>query len=202
MSTFFYKNVCGLTPLNYQKNLNQLSFIQKQRNVCLLACLALVATTSALSFVILFKNEKIILVPPHISKDMWIKGNHVSIGYLEEMSLFFLHLLMDVNEHSILVQGKTLLRFVSPNYYGVMKERILSGQKKLQKDQMSLRFSPCECKVPDETNGLVLDVVGDLYTYVGESKVSTHRETYRMSYDIKHGIFQLLSLEVIQSDQK
>ncbi len=157
-------------------------------------------TNLILVWIVFQKDSKVILVPPQITKPLEIQGTTVSIGYLEEWTLFLAHLLWDVTESSVLIQGQTLLRLVDPSAYGRIKDRILTEQKRLKTDQISLRFSPVECKIPEGQTPLTLDVVGDFATYVGSSLVSTRRETHRFRYRMApQGHLQLLAMEGVSS---
>jgi len=177
-----------------------LSSLQTQRNIGLSISGVMILTNLILVIVLFQKEDHIILVPPQISQPIDIQGNRVSVGYLEEWTLFLAHLLWDVTESSVITQGQTLLRLVEPGAYGAIKERILQEHKRLQNDHVSIRFSPVECKIPEDQPSLTMDVVGDFSIYVGSSLVSTKRETHRFRYRMdQKGHLKLLTIEVLSS---
>ena len=71
-----------------------------QRNGLLVVVGILALSTVILSAGYLYKSEKIILVPPHIKKTLWVQGGEVSQEYLEEMGLYVAKLLLDLSPGS------------------------------------------------------------------------------------------------------
>ena len=115
-------------------------------------------------------------------------------SYLEEMALFFAHLCLDVSASSILPQGEVLLRYVLPESYGHFKSKLLSDEKQLKKQQVSLHFSPQTIEVPE---ALVVELTGTLSNYVGARKISEQQERYRLAFAQRQGRLFLESFELI-----
>src|SRR5579872_7139368 len=104
----------------------RLSHLNVQRN--LLAGLSFILLLIVLlqTLLLFFKREKIIINPPELKQGYWVEGDRFSNSYLEEMALFFTHLMLDVSESSVIPQGEVLLRYVSPESYGDFKTKLLS----------------------------------------------------------------------------
>eukprot|EP01037_Dinobryon_pediforme_P013636 gene13636-13751_t len=100
----------------------------------------------------------------------WVEGNQFSPSYIEEMSLFFVHLLLDVTESSISWQGSVILRYVIPESYGALKAKILDDEKRLKKEQLSLHFKATTFKL--DASQLLAEITGDLISYVGSKKIA------------------------------
>lgn len=182
--------------LYHEKRLNHL-MVQRHGLVGLSATLLVIVLLQ--TGLLFFKHEKVIISPPELSQTYWVEGNRFSKSYLEEMAVFFAHLLLDVSESSILPQGEIVLRYVWPESYGDFKNKLIVDEKRLKKQQLSLHFRPqtIEFQAP-----LVLDVQGILVSYVGSHKISDVQETYRIGLKQHQGRLFLESFEVIQSNQE
>ena len=180
----------------YQK---RLSHVNVQRNFLTGLTIVLLSVTLLLTLFLFFKQQRVIINPPEVTQSYWIEGNQVSKSYVEEMALFFTHLLLDVTESNILTQGEVLLRYVTPNAYGDFKSKLLNDHKRLKKQQLSLQFTP---QTIDFVEPLTVDVSGFLANYVGAKKISQFKETYRMAFSQKKGRLFLESFQTIYSEQK
>lgn len=182
--------------LLYQK---KLSHFNVQRNILAGLAVVFLAIIVLQTILLFFKSQRVIISPPELTQSYWVEGNRVSKSYVEEMALFFAHLLLDVTQSNILPQGEVLLRYVAPGSYGDFKNKLLSDHKKLKKQQLSLQFIP---QTIDFVAPLTLDVHGFLANYVGNKRVSQVKETYRIVFSCKKGRLFLESFQTIQSEQK
>ena len=186
--------------MKYVLHQKRKSGMQFQRNsmLGLSACLLLVVILQSLF--LFFRHEKIILMPPELKQSFWVEGNTFSPTYLEEQGLYVAHLLLDVSEANILYQGEVVLRYTDPSHHSTFKAKILEDQKRLKKDNLALTFVPIECEVfPDS---LTVEITGDLNGYVGSKKVTSHRETYRVSFDAKQARLFLKDFQTLKTDTK
>jgi conjugal transfer pilus assembly protein TraE len=180
-----------------EKRLSHISF---QRN--LLAGLSAILLTTCLiqSACLFFRSEKTIVTPLELDQSFWIEGNRFSPNYLEEMALYYTHLVMDVTPSNFLYQGDVLLRSVDPEYYGPCKQKIFEDHKRLKKENLSLAFTPVECQVyPEE---LCVEVSGDLVGFVSGKRVSQHRETYKVLFSSKGSRLFLKGFLTVATDNK
>lgn len=182
--------------LFHQKRLGHL---QVQRNGFAGLCAILLLIVLLQTLLLFFKTEKIIISPPELKQSYWVEGDRFSNSYLEEMALFFTHLMLDVSEANILPQGEILLRYVSSKTYGEFKTKLLSDEKRLKSQQLSLQFTPQSVEL---TAPLQADVVGNLSSYVGAQKIANTQETYRVSFSQHKGRLFLESFELIKSDKE
>ncbi len=177
----------------YQKRLGHLA-AQGKLFVGLSAVLLMIVLLQTL--LLFFKHEKIIISPPELNQGYWVEGDRFSNSYLEEMALFFSHLLLDVSAASILPQGEVILRYVLPEAYGVFKTKLLSDEKRLKKQQLSLHFNPQTVEIPKDR---VVEITGTLSAYVGARKISQQQETYQVVFAKRKGRLFLESFELIKS---
>ena len=183
--------------LLYQKSM---SHLYGQRNALLVLSAGLLSIVLLLTILLFFKNEKTIISPPELKQGFWVEGNRFSPSYLEEMALYFTHLLLDVSDANIIPQGEILMRYAVPEAYGPFKAKILSDEKKLKKEQLSLHFLPVDIQV--FADNLSVEVGGDLISYVGSRKVSTVRETYRITFKQRQGRLFIESFQMVKSEKE
>jgi len=185
--------------MKFSLSQKRLSHLNLQRNA--LAGLAgiLLIVVLLQTVLLFFKNERVIISPPELNQSYWVEGNRFSPSYLEEMSLLFTHLMLDVTEESVIPQGEVILRYVNPEHYGEFKSKLLSDEKRLKKQQLSLHFSPKNVVLPEP---LVAEIQGILTSYVASQKVSQVQETYRLGFSQKRGRLFLDSFQVIQSNEE
>jgi conjugal transfer pilus assembly protein TraE len=185
--------------MDFSLQQKRLTYLHVQRNI--LAAIVAVGLIVLLlqTWLLFFKKERVIISPPELNQSYWVEGNQFSASYLEEMAVFFSHLMLDVTESNILAQGDILLRYVSSESYGNFKAKILDDRHKLQKMQLSLHFTP---KTIDVVGKMVVEVTGVLAHHVGSSRVSQSNDTYRITFANKKGRLFLVAFELIKSDKE
>ncbi len=181
----------------------QLSFYQKrlghlaaQGKLFVGLCAVLLVIVLLETILLFFKHERIIISPPELHQAYWVEGDRFSNAYLETMAFFFAHLLLDVSPSSILPQGEVILRYVLPEAYGIFKSKLLSDEKRLKKQQLSLQFSP---QTVEFQKPMVAELTGTVSSYVGARKLSQHQESYRVVFVQRKGRLFLEAFELIQS---
>jgi conjugal transfer pilus assembly protein TraE len=152
------------------------------------------------AYFLCFRHERTIILPPELKQSFWVEGNTFSPLYLEEQALYMAHLLLDVSESNILMQGEVLLRYVVPENHEAFKTKILNDEQRLKRESLSLLFAPHTCEVNVDT--LTVDITGDLHGYVGGKRVNTQRETYRLAFESKKGRLFIKQCDVIETDHK
>ena len=186
--------------MNFKFKQDSIESAQWQRNVLGALCAILLVVVLLQATLLCFKSTKTIILPPETKQSFWVEGNSFSPVYLEEQGMYFAHLLLDVSASNILAQGEILLRYVDPINHGVFKTRLFKEEERLKRDNLSCNFVAVECEVfPKE---MAIEITGDLNGYVGNKKVSTHRETYRLEFTSCKGRIFLKAFTVIQTDQK
>ena len=136
-------------------------------------------------------TEKVIVLPPSITKEIWIKGNSVSESYLEEWSLYLTNLLLNVSPKTIGYQSELALRHVSPDFSGKIQQKFKRDELSLKKNNATTTFFPKEIRVVEKT--MTVFVTGSFATYVGKEKVSAHEQTYQLNFVFNKGRFLQLT---------
>lgn len=186
--------------MRFRLKTQRLGYAQFQRNLLFgFSCILLVMCL-LLSGLLFFKNERVIISPPELKNSYWVEGNRFAPSYIEEMSLFFAHLLLDVTESSLSWQGSVILRYVIPESYGAMKAKILDDEKRLKKEQLSLHFNPIEFQL--DAGQLIAEITGDLISYVGSKKISQVRETYQLKLQNRRGRLLIESFSLLKTEKQ
>ncbi len=181
-------------------NTARLQHLIHQRNIFVGLSAALLGVNTLLAFKNFSHQERIIIVPPDVHQSFWVEGNRVSNHYLEEMSLFFAHLLLDNSEASALFNRDVILRYAQPESYGVLKTQLLEDEQRYKKEQLSTSFKPSVVQVDNKK--MTAEITGDLLSYVGSKKISQNRETYRFHFQYDHGRLQIISFQLIKTEAK
>jgi len=144
-----------------------------------------IATLTAMSTLILGvavfrKNQKIILVPPHITKSFWVQGDEVSKEYLEEMGVYMAKLLLDLSPANLAHNHSVLLRYTTPEAYGSLKTQFLKEEETYRSLQLSTHFKPGTVTANPTT--FEVDVNGTLTSYVAGKEIKTTPETVFLKF--------------------
>ncbi len=163
-----------------------LQLIEQRNGYLVLACglTVLCLLLTSLSFY-LSNRERIIVTPPVIDRSFWITNSEVSPQYLSEMTAFFAYLRLNVTPESADHQRQLLLRYVAPQDYGVLNDRLIAERDRLVAQHISSAFYPVNVQV--DTQALSAVITGDLISSVGTTQLSPQRVTYLIKYRYNNG---------------
>ena len=133
----------------------------------------------------LLDKTKIVIMPPEIREGFWISNQNVSASYLQQMTNYFLSLILNTTPATAYHQRETLLRFVHPNDYGLVKEQLVTQEAEIIKRQLSRFFVPVTYEVNEIERSV--KAIGDLTILVGQEKVSVERKAYQLQYTLNQG---------------
>ena len=159
--------------------------LKNQRDWALGGGTILLVSNVLLCIMFLFKNERIILVPPTIEKSFWVSKSSVSQEYLEEMSLFLSNMLLDITPSSADFQRSVALKYVDPSYYNTLRARLIKEAQTLKKEGISTSFKVL--KIRPNKDDLTVEITGTLMSYVGAARVREIQEVYVMKFNYKAG---------------
>jgi len=176
----------------WKENLHSLF---KQRNAALVLALGMMVTNIMLGVKVLVSNEKIIVVPAYLKQSFWAEGEVISKEYLEEMTVFFASMMLNVSPESLKYQGDVVLKYVSPELHAPLKQRLFAEEEKMRKQNLTTSFKPKEVQVDMDKGEAVIS--GILTQYVSGQKVGQVSEKYRACYGYSSGILLLKEFEAI-----
>ena len=128
-----------------------------------------------------------------------MEGNTFSPSYLTQMALYFCHLILDVSEKNIMLQGNTFLGYVEPEQYGAFRSKLIADEARLKKGQISLHFVPMETTLLPHHG---VEISGELVSYVGSKRVTQSVETYRLQFAPKMGRLFIRSFETLKTTRQ
>lgn len=154
-----------------------------QRNAWIGISVSMVMSNMLLSTALFLKNERTILVPPHITRTLWVEGGIVSKEYLEEMGLYISKLLLDLSPTSFPYHHGTLLKYATPETYGALKKQLMDDGEQYTKLQLSTHFKPSE--ISATPNKLHVEVKGILTSYVAGKEISSLPERVSLQFSLR-----------------
>lgn len=154
--------------------------LKVQRNGFAFLTGILLLCTLILSMAVYGTRERVVLVPPTITKQMWIKGDKVSHEYLSEMGGYVAKLFLDLSPGSFTYNHELLLSYAAPEAYGVLKKQFLKEAEEYTKLQLSTHFKPSEITSYPET--LNVSVKGTLSRFVAGKPIGDSIETVSIKF--------------------
>jgi type IV conjugative transfer system protein TraE len=186
--------------MNFNLNLKHLSGLQKQRQFLLFLSSFLLIINFLQSFLLIFKKDRIVIVPSQLQQSFWVEGNNFSPSYLEEQALYFSHLLLDITQSNFISQAQVVLRYVDSKTYGDFKVKLLTQLERLKKDNLSLAFVAVDWQV--NVDDLSVTITGDLLCYVASQRVSVNRKSYKVSFSSNKGRLFLKTFEDLEKSNQ
>jgi conjugal transfer pilus assembly protein TraE len=160
---------------------------RRATNVLVALLLASLATNLVLSVYAVQASgrERVILVPPTISKTFWVDQERVSAAYLEQMGYFLMQLILNVTPQSADHQSRVLLQYAAPAAAGELRTQLATSIERLKRDGAATVFSPQDISVDERA--LKVGIRGQLTTYVSERRVSDVPKGYLIEFKTNGG---------------
>lgn len=138
------------------------------------------ASNIILSYFVLTANttEKTIIVPPQLDAPFTVYGDEVSSSYIEQMSVYFVQLLLTYNKKNARTQFDMVLHYVNPSAYGEMNTKFSIDIDRITRNDISSAFYPLGIHIKKN----VAYVSGELRGYVGSKLVSKREKTFELSF--------------------
>ncbi len=161
--------------------------ILTERNRLLLAF----AIASTLSLILgasnfyLIGKERIVVVPPTVSREFWVASDSVSDSYLQEMSQYFSSLLLNITPNTFAVNSEHLLQNVAPESFGALKSQLVQQQIEIERRGISTTFYPASFKI--DRQKLLVELKGELKILVGNAPLESKTKTYQIKFVQRHG---------------
>jgi len=156
-----------------------------QRNMLLGLVAVLLTILVILSSCLLFRSERVIVLPPEVRREFWVEGNRFSPEYLEEMAVYFLHLSLDVNQTTLPYNTEILARYSDTETANYLKEKYERDIKKLKENDASTTFEVKEVTVFPDPN--IVRAEGILKQYVGSKCIKERSAIYEVSFKTYRG---------------
>lgn len=180
--------------MNFNHLKNTVHSLIKQRSALLIITIGLLVSNIVLSIKLLSQTSRVIIIPPEIQKSFWVDHHTVSPEYLEQMSTFIAHQILDVTASSAQRQREIVLSYVAPELYNPLKKRLKAEEDFLRKDQVSTSFKTTNITVDPEN--LTVELIGEMNHYVASQRIKHEAETYILTFIYKGQRLQLKSFKL------
>jgi conjugal transfer pilus assembly protein TraE len=167
----------------------------KSRNTLGVVAALIMFSNIILGAALLLKDERVVIIPAQTKQGFWTTNSVVSKEYLEEMSVFFTSLILDVSPSSAPFKRDMVLRHVTPETYGVLKRNLIAEENRYVKENLSTSFKPIKANIDAER--LEVDLEGILAGYIAGKRVTQKKETIRIRFNYKQGILSLKSFKML-----
>ena len=167
----------NMDPTQISKKLERAVF---SRNVIAGIAVALFVSNVLLSIAVICKNQKTVLVPASFKKDIVISNSEVSTSYVEEMTNFYLTMILEVTPENIDYRFSQVLKYTAPETYHAISKFLKEEATKYKKYNLSTNFVLEEITV--NVDELSVKASGKL-----SSKFSAEGSAQKqVSYEIKY----------------
>ncbi len=174
----------------YKKSLKQITL---QRNAFLGLAFLLVVSNVILVVSLMFKKERVILIPPLIDKELWVERNSVSGTYLEQFGVFFAELILNKSPASAALQNRIVLRYVDPARYNIFAAKLEKEAQEIKAQGVSYMFFPERTILRKKQLEVVL--FGEHITYLGEREIAREPKQYTIKFSFSGGALHLSDLK-------
>ncbi len=149
------------------------------RSVTLLLGISLVITTLMLSV----KSQRILLVPPQMTKEFWIERDRVSPEYIEQMGVFIATLVGNLSPGNAEFNVNMLIKhYLDPNHNNPEAMRELLGQATyIKKNNITQAFFPSSISIVDSA-GIKVRVEGSNIVNIGTARISEEKISYLIRF--------------------
>lgn len=130
-------------------------------------------------------RERIVVSPPVVNTQFWVSSDTVSDSYLEQMSGFFVGLVLNVSPNNFVARSQPLLQHVDSGSYAVMKAQLIAQHAEIERRAMSTNFHPISYKIDREK--LLVEVKGELRIMIGGASMELKSTTYQIQYVQRQG---------------
>ena len=186
-----------MNPLTHK---SRIEGMVADRNMWRLATVGLVIANIVISAGWLKSSGEVrtTLVPAEIRKSFWIQGDDVSQEYLEQMGLYFAELALNITPNSVDYKAEVFLKYVNPMAHGPLKTRMMLEAQRIKRINASQAFFPRELNF--DTPGKRVAIRGDLVTFVGEQRIKTESQTWRLALAMSGGMMSVTEFIKVDND--
>jgi len=138
-------------------------------------------------------NQRVVILPPKITKEFWVSGNRVSKSYLEQMGTYIAYSLLNVTPDNSKMVLSLILPFVEPDFYAQVRSAIQEQLDYIVNNQISRVFYPASI---DVSKAGVIKIKGLIKDTIGNNVVNQYTAEVNIGYTIKQGRFFINSIIV------
>lgn len=173
--------------------------IEHRNGYLILACASIMLNILLVAYQFrMMSYERIVLVPPEITKSFWVDGHHVSPDYLSEMAQFFVNLRLIASPSNVSTQHGTLLRYLDSASYNEIRTQLQIEAERIKSFGITTAFYTHNVTVANDQ--WLTRVSGDLHTTIGSEVQPVQHITYQIAFRYDAGRLLVKSFEEIKHD--
>lgn len=169
-----------------------------ERNILIGVCSLTLLCNIILAAFIFNGDRQTYIIPAHFNKEMLLSNKRLSISYLEEMSVFYLDLLLGLNEGNINHHSSLVLRHIHPSFYQQISKFLEEEKKRYQEYRLSTYFKLTKLDIDDKN--LLANASGILTSYYGNTGKSSDLVNYRIEYDYSGGVLTIKNFVIVKDE--
>ncbi len=129
------------------------------------------------------RDDKVILVPPTLSQDVWVMGGSSSKSYIEEWALYLSSELLNMTPETSTFHHSLVLRYVHPKTSAIVKKQFEADLKHIKDNTISTLFKPKKVDVLQQGAKGTAFVSGTLSTFVGSKLIESDDKKYKLDFE-------------------
>nr|WP_172686790.1 TraE/TraK family type IV conjugative transfer system protein [Rickettsia endosymbiont of Ixodes pacificus]AKS10394.1 TraE protein [Rickettsia endosymbiont of Ixodes pacificus] len=179
---------------------DQVKILTKQRGLFLILTLMFGFICCGLTLKLITTRDKTILVPG-LAQEVWLSQGKVSESYIEEISLMYLSMLLDLNKDVIGYKEALISKYISHSsakYMKAIRQYFSHAKEQYKKFGLSTYFSVKSLEVNTSDNSVIAK--GILTTKFGDHGIDVKEVSYFMSFDLAGSNLRLKEFRHIESE--
>lgn len=136
-------------------------------------------------------QDKVILVPPTLSKEVWVMGGVTSQSFIEEWALYLSSTLLNITSQTGDFHHLAVLRYVHPKSSGLLKKQFQKDLAHFKENNIATVFKPKSVIVTQKGEGGTARISGNLSTFVGSKMIEDIEKTYILEFETSSQMPQL-----------
>lgn len=150
-----------------------------------LRSLALVLGVALILNATVFRSkERVIIMPPQISKEFWVESNKASPEYLEQMAAFFATLGGNLSPANAEYNASILMGYINTSKYGDIKRDLSAQAQYIKKHNITQAFFPISVNVDHATSSVT--VSGEVVRNIGTVRIDKEMMLIRMKFAMEN----------------
>jgi len=195
-------NYRGEDIMHIEAALKQVQIIKAQRSILLLCSGGLMLCCILMSFYLMRQEARIILVPG-LNQEVWTSDGRVSRSYVEEASLMYIPLLLDLDQGSRGWKRDRLLQYVSKaerHYMEDLASYFARAGKTARELNVRTHFAVKKIAVDEEH--LTATISGQMMRFFGdEGGPENQNERYQLLFEWLGGRLLIKSFVKLQEER-
>lgn len=140
-------------------------------------------------------KQRTIILPPRVTKQFWVSGNHVSLGYLSQMGYYLAQTLLNITPQNYKTQLDNFMVYVYPPDYNSLNIPLSSQLKSIAELDISQVFYPIGNA---SVRGDKIFIYGELIRFSDNTNIKKKKYVV-IKFKIQNGRFYVKNVSMVHS---